>query len=629
MKINIKGYKNIDNLEYEIIENKLNVLIGISGSGKSSIIGALKNENIDFHKKINYKGEFFSSIDQIENPEKISVYSEEYIDRYLFSNKKDENIINVLIDNENEYTIAANDLNNRISNVRRLIQEYSNFYDEMLNLQVQLGAKLTKTNKLKSTSPIKKLEASINNLGKSRIYKKLSEMEIGKPKWIIEGIQYIHNTNCPYCDKKLSSKKYNELLKIEKTDFDSKQKLDMRIEQLDLLKCNSVVLTNSGIKALEKQVIALGIAIQDFDKLTLNLTKLYENENISRNLDFTLNDEFFAFFPNLKSEVNKLVRDHERLTRNSIKAFNNTKLILNRKLSKINSLFESFGIPYEIEAEYRNKKIINYKLYLKKDDNKLERINGLSVGERKLISLIFFIIEQEKSNNELIIFDDPVSSYDENRRYSLFQFILNSLKDKTVLILSHDQLFAKFATDNNGNKIGRVSYFDNYEICSIIEIDKSDFSDIKTHIRNRVMESTEYFQKVINMRYFYEFSKRYNHKVYSYLSTIIHKEDLTSKLSEKKLIESEILMEIKEEFGIDLPKFDLSFYNNINTKEFSLFEKLFLLREKLDSKKYGEIVNHIHLNSKFAISLNPYIYSFCSNYIYQLAKDNINEIFDL
>lgn len=41
MKINIKNYKNIENLTLDIEDNKINHIFGISGSGKSSIAQAL------------------------------------------------------------------------------------------------------------------------------------------------------------------------------------------------------------------------------------------------------------------------------------------------------------------------------------------------------------------------------------------------------------------------------------------------------------------------------------------------------------------------------------------------------------------------------------------------------------
>lgn len=47
MKIKISGYKNIENLEMYIDDYKINMLFGMSGSGKSSIAEALQKKDLE------------------------------------------------------------------------------------------------------------------------------------------------------------------------------------------------------------------------------------------------------------------------------------------------------------------------------------------------------------------------------------------------------------------------------------------------------------------------------------------------------------------------------------------------------------------------------------------------------
>ena len=49
MKIQIENYNNIESLSYEIQENKINFLVGISGCGKSSIATALTSNDLSTH----------------------------------------------------------------------------------------------------------------------------------------------------------------------------------------------------------------------------------------------------------------------------------------------------------------------------------------------------------------------------------------------------------------------------------------------------------------------------------------------------------------------------------------------------------------------------------------------------
>lgn len=57
MKLEIRGYKNIEELIYEINEEKLNFIFGISGSGKSSIPCALNDDDLIMNKKFGFFGE--------------------------------------------------------------------------------------------------------------------------------------------------------------------------------------------------------------------------------------------------------------------------------------------------------------------------------------------------------------------------------------------------------------------------------------------------------------------------------------------------------------------------------------------------------------------------------------------
>ena len=47
MIIKIQGYKNIESLNCKLVDNKINMVFGMSGSGKSSISGALNKEELE------------------------------------------------------------------------------------------------------------------------------------------------------------------------------------------------------------------------------------------------------------------------------------------------------------------------------------------------------------------------------------------------------------------------------------------------------------------------------------------------------------------------------------------------------------------------------------------------------
>ncbi|MDY0277726.1 MAG: AAA family ATPase [Acholeplasma sp.] len=625
MKIQINGYKNIESLTYEIEDKKLNILIGVSGSGKSSIIGALKQEDYDFNKKINYMGNISALVDgNVIDQKDISVFSELSINRYLFDDTKDENIFDVVVDDDNKYVKARKSLNLFVNDIYAELESCKSTYEMLSAIQKQLGGTLTKTYKLKSTSTISKMMTSINSLSNKKTYKKIASMNPELAEWIVKGEPFIINSLCPYCGKKLSSIKEKELHEFKHIDIKNYEKINLSPEQLKNMNSSGIKLTQLGLNKLQKDVISIGIALIEYEKLKNDIEQLFDTDlQISKFSGFNYSSELYLYFPTLKQKIKKMNGQLNKLKSVVSNALNDTKLILSRKLNTINELLKSFGIPYEVSAKYKNSKIEGYKLYHVHDSSQNDRIKALSSGEKKVISLIFFILEQLKKQPKLIIFDDPVSSYDENRRFSIFKYILSSLKGNSVLILSHDQSFAKYACNSRSRSLGNIDYFENYlNNAKLTPIIKTDFDNLSNYIENQIINSTNYFQKIINLRFYYEINR--TQPEYSYLSAIIHQDNMVNWFSKKQVTEDILLMKISKKFNITLNKFSLSEYLNIDTTQFSIIEKAFLLREKtINSTLKDELSNYIHLNSMFAITLNPYSFSFCSNFVYEEINKKI------
>lgn len=627
MKISIKGYKNIEELDYFIQDKKLNVLIGITGSGKSAIAEALLKQDIEFNKKINFTDSVVSDIDGRE-PSSINVFNDMTVERYLFSEERNSNVYSILIDDENVMIKAREALDNRLKSIRAQIEAYEPDYNELKAIQNQLGASLTSTNKIKVTCAINKMKTSLKSLENKRLYQSISKLDEKQVEWIKNGVKFIDDSKCPFCDKVLSKYREKKLRNYVHLDLENKRKMNLSDDQLKKLKTSALSLTINGLSKLEEDMIKIGIALKEYEKL--GNTLLYLNEpNVDINkIDLSFKEELYVVFPMLKNEIKSLNKKINQLKTNVLNAQINTKRVLAYKLNQINGIIETFGIPYKIEATYKYPKITEYKLYHIEDLQKENREKGLSSGEKKIIALIFFILENSKLNPDLIILDDPVSSYDDNRRLSIFNFILQHLNNKTVLILSHDQVFARFAALKNSKKIGNIDYFDNFGKVKIVGISKMDFADLREVIKYRIKSSLNYIQKIINLRFYYDITA--HNTEYRYLSKIIHKDDVNNWLNTSKIKEEDIVNNLKSNFSIDLELFSTNFYENISTTEFSLLEKMFLLRESNVSKKIrDELSNHIHLNSKYIVSLNPYKFSFCSSYVYKVISEEIADCYTM
>ena len=64
-------------------------------------------------------------------------------------------------------------------------------------------------------------------------------------------------------------------------------------------------------------------------------------------------------------------------------------------------------------------------------------------GERNAFAIVLFMYEVLSTNPDLIILDDPISSFDKNKKFAILEMLFrresaSCLKNKTVLMLTHD-----------------------------------------------------------------------------------------------------------------------------------------------------------------------------------------------
>lgn len=320
--------------------------------------------------------------------------------------------------------------------------------------------------------------------------------------------------------------------------------------------------------------------------------------------------------------------------------------VIGSNCKEINRYLELMGIPYIF---CRNKyddttKKASFCLYHKSDDKKIDRRNGLSYGERNIVALILFLLS---NNSKVLIIDDPASSYDEYRREKMLQMIYAFQKNRTVLLLSHDLVFVKFAIlgkymsiKENVPKIiklcknnsGKIYYFSNYDgNGKFLEIKKEDFDTLEAQVKEFIKNKNLcYYRKIINIRILSEIKKTVDKKyknIYCYSSAIYHnttKKEIYRQLEEQGLNEATIINDIEKEFEIKLETLPDDYFKDFNVKDLTNFEKIFYYREnasKLIMKEMkDEFSNIVHLNSLLFVSLNPYKFDYFSNNVYSIIN---------
>ena len=124
----------------------------------------------------------------------------------------------------------------------------------------------------------------------------------------------------------------------------------------------------------------------------------------------------------------------------------NTKLkaLIERRRDDINHFFMLAGFPYEFEILENGENKANTYLKPIGQSTKISAPeNHLSWGEKNAFSLVMFMFDAVNDNADLIVLDDPISSFDSNKKFAVIRRMFDnrkdvSFRDKTVLMLTHD-----------------------------------------------------------------------------------------------------------------------------------------------------------------------------------------------
>ena len=637
MQIYIDGYKNLHDFTMNITDKKTNVLFGMSGSGKSSVSEALQKLDIDFNKTIGSESLPVIQVNGSDNLPYIRAFTKETVDELLLSEEAN-NIYDVLVDDSNEIRKAEKEYRKRLDSLIAAISSEDGIYQSYKQITSSLGSKLTKNKELKKTAKIVKLANTMISAEDTRTLKSIKQMPPGKYAWVLQGRQFIVNNNCPYCEKKLSSTRLKKLDKLE-TFKDNSYKSVVEITTKYPAFASGFDYTKSMIVDLKKNVLALCIACNNYLDIKEQIEKI--NSAKIQELDkktFELTAELKTYFPTTYSETKRVIAQIEIINRLYKNARNKTKTILSRRLQKINKLLSIISVPYKIDAEYSNGRIQSYKMSHVNDVLSADRRKSLSFGETNVVALIMFVLKCKSLDDELIIIDDPASAFDDYRRNQIYGFITDELNGRTVLLLSHDSIFAKYALVDT-KKHGSIYYMENdEEEIRLKEITAKDFDDFENYVKERIITSGDYYQRIFNIRLLYEGS--HNSIAYQYLSAIIHRsnrKEIDKLLRDRGSDEEKVFKRMVDRYpwihDYLIPYSDS--FALVDVSGWSLLEKAFIIREcyakELKNDGYKKALDDfVHINRKLKVCLNPYRYEFCTSLLrkYLLQKENgIEKVF--
>jgi ABC-type lipoprotein export system ATPase subunit len=670
MNIEISNCNNIDTASILIKENKLNIKYAMNGTGKSTIAKAIELcisggdglKQLTPFKYINSTSDNETpSVKGLEKFTQVRIFDDSYINQYAF--KPDE-----ILANSFEIFVKTADYEEHMKKIEAIIANIkatfksSKEIDQVIN---DLGVLSDCFGK--SKTGYSESGAIAKGLGKgnkvSNVPKGLesfsaylrSSMNVKWLRWQMEGNTFSTiSSNCPYCTSPTEDKKVVISKVSDEYDAKSIEHLNKIIVVLDNL---SNYFSEDANKKLTRLVNnANGLSKEEINYLVqikLQVDTLKDKMlNLKGLTYFSIRDadQIADHFKSLKIDLEYLADLDSNNTRVITERINNsldevlTKIgvlkgeiaqqtILIRKTisdnnSAINEFLRCAGYKYSVDVEYEKE---TYKMKLKHFDFSQSVPNAgqhLSYGEKNAFSIVLFMFECLAKNPDLIILDDPISSFDKNKKYAVMDMLFKgkkSLRGKSVLMLTHDlePVIDILYTLKRNFTQQYVTFIEiDKGVISEIEITKADISTFSEICLENINNNQEDIVKLVYLRRYFEIISNKG-LAYELLSNLLHKRDKPIKMvSEQSIPMTE--NEISEASEIIMKKHQLFNYKTLLTKisnqDYLMnaykkakynYEKLQIFRVLLQDnipdtdiiKKY--INEAFHIENEYIMQVNP------------------------
>ncbi len=684
--VHIENCNNIKSADIYIAEGKTNIFFGKNGSGKSTIARAVdlisKGQKLDILRPYGMKVKDNEPKVTGISEEIIMVFNDEYVKQYVYQkNTVIQNAFDVLLRTP-EYDSAKLAVDNELQNLRTVIFDDENII-RLIN-QLQL---LTGKIKVGVNQQIDKRSAKGILEGKGAYFNPPKELESMKPffedanvtKWAIWRLQGYDQFGkkgvCPYCTSG-DNEETETRNRIFSNSFDKSsveianlvlsvlEELREFVDSEKIEQLKSFFGTNGNISSLETHLVRLSAEanylleqlgkIRDFNGTTVNKDNLKELEKMlsEMKIDFTAIDSYFItaytkeHLAMINLKLDELLSSIGKL-KGEIGKYNKylSEQIKNRT-DDINGFLQLAGFKYHFDVKVDGEDNASARLEYILPDKSYKDLEApdehLSWGEKHAFALIMFMFDAISKNARVVILDDPISSFDRNKKYAIINRLFktgdknNSLYQRTVVLLTHDfEPVIDYIQTHSGRQDAKsnIAYYlenidgniictnitDNEDMMSSVVLLKELAKDETLHIAARVGSLRKYIEhQFLNPR---EESNAYN-----ILSSLMHGRESATKdnagiiyLSDDE--ETDGTAFIREyisdfDYGTLLQKCSpeelVSDYREMNC---SAYEKLLILRFYVERdeearerlRKYNDVLRK-YVDETFHIE-NDYLYT--------------------
>jgi len=691
MKITIINCNNIDRGDIQIEANKLNIKYAMNGTGKSTIARAIEihvhgNGSISELKPFKYLdsggAENMPSVSGIEDIKSVLVFNDNYINQYAFL--QDE-----IIANSFEIFIKTRDYDAHFECIEKIIsaiKETFNKSSEIDQVISDLGVLSDSFGKAKSgISEAGMLAKGIGKGNKvAHIPKGLesyadylkSSTNVKWLKWQIEGNNYSSlSSKCPYCTSSTESLK--EIIARIGKEYDAKsiEHLNRIISIFESLGKYFSVETNNRIQQLavnptglsEEQktyLVHLKDQINTLKEKMLNLKGLtyFSMKDVDKVSDYLTNIKIdLSYLPQLNSENTQTIVNDINNSLDSVLSqvgvlqgeVNKQKCLIKETIEnnkgEINEFLKNAGYKYLVDVEYVGGK---YKMRLRHVDCNQAVTKGsqhLSYGERNAFSLILFMYECISKNPDLIVLDDPISSFDRNKKYAVIDMLFrsnNSLREKTVLMMTHDLepiIDILYTLPHNFCPLPSAAFLEiKNSVLKEIEIQRTDILTFGQICELNISASSEDVVKLVYLRRYFEILDNKG-LPYQLLANLFKKRktQVNRELDKETPFSPAALSDATSTIAKKIPDFnynqlllkfsDYEGMKAIYTKLTCNYEKLQIFRIMQESRNVSEsrVINKFinetfHIENEFIMQINPCKYDIVPEYIIDECNGLIN-----
>lgn len=687
MKIEIKNCNSIDEAKIQLAEGKLNLKYAVNGTGKTTIarailLGVTKPESLRELLPFKYLGKpdgAHSSplVTGIESLKSIRIFDEKYINQFIF--RPDE-----IIANSFEIFIRTDEYDEQLRAIEASFHELKDVFanDSELDAVIvdlrELSASFGKSagGYSKASSLHKGIGGGnkLENIPPSlEQYKGLlqSASNVKWLKWQVGGKEFLDiSDDCPYCVAPTDETKKKLILSIE-GEYDSKtiEHLNGILKILESLADYFSSDTREMLQKITMNKTAISPEEIEYLKGLKQEVDIFESKlSALKNLSFfsfrdvdkvvdKISDQIIKieFLTKLKSPKTEKIAESMNASLDALlkKAIDIQRLIGVHRSSiqktirsckdEVNLFLQYAGYKYVVEIDGDDN---IYKMRLRHVDYQEALKNGnqhLSYGEKNAFSLVLFMYEVIKENPDLVVLDDPISSFDKNKKFAILNALFRgnrSFKDMTVLMLTHDLEPIIDVIHSLANKFNLPSATFLHSADGVVNempIDKEDiitFSEVCK--QNIASPDCDAKIKLIYLRRDYEVkgeAKKY--PAYQLLSNLMHKR-LPPEWREGDVIRNMTADEVEAasvEIAELIPGFEygkfiemfvdeagmISLYKNTSSN----YEKLQIYRIINDAQRkphksevISKFINEVfHIENEYLMQLNPRKYQVTPKFI--------------